>query len=58
MGQYRLVHIDEDGTKIVHAFRDDADLTEMCRRFTYFLRGASFVFDELAEVGIVYPEED
>jgi hypothetical protein len=57
MGQYRLVHIDEDGSKIVHVFNDMADLDEMCRRFTYFLRANSFIFDDMAEVGIIYPED-
>ena len=58
MGQYRLVKVDEDGSKIVHAFSDDADLDEMCRRFTYFLRANSFIFDHMAEVVISYPEDE
>ncbi len=58
MGQYRLVHVRDDGSKVVIVFRGDADLDEMCRQFTYFLRGCSFIFDASAEVSIDYSECD
>ncbi len=42
MGQYRLVFVDNDGSKIVIAFSGEADLDTMCEKFTSFLNACGY----------------